>query len=77
MSNFGRHNLVTRFKCSKCGNQLSLSYEKEANAKGSEYENDNITGGNKVENNIFIEPCKVCIDKPQKELDTLRKILKG
>ena len=77
MENYSRMNLITRFKCSKCGNQLSLAYRKEEDAKGRDYENDNITGANKVENDVFIEPCQTCVEKPQKELDTLRNILKG
>ena len=75
--NYGRNNLVTRFKCSKCGNQLTLSAKDESPVGLKEYERDGITGASKVENDIFIEPCKTCVDKPQKQLDTLKEILKG
>lgn len=76
--NYGRYNLVTRFKCSKCGSQLSLSYTKDDNIKVyPNYVSDGMTGADKVESDIWIEPCETCVESPQKELDTLRRILKG
>lgn len=77
-NNYGRNNLVIRFKCSKCGNQLNLSYEKDETAtRSGQEDSDGISGGFKVEGHFYIEPCKTCIEEPQHQLDTLRKILKG
>ena len=76
--NNSRINLVTRFKCSKCGNQLKLCLEKFAEntfTKPNEVV-DNITGTDKIENNIYIEPCDICVNKYKKDLETLKKIFK-
>lgn len=73
--NHARVNLITRFKCAKCGTQLSLSYDDPK--KFADYTTDGITGANKLESNIFIEPCSVCVDEPTRQLETLKKILKG
>lgn len=73
-----RVNLVTRFKCAECGNQLSLCYNNDAKQTQDDYdESDKITGACKVENDIYIEPCKYCVEKPKKDLETLRSLLKG
>lgn len=79
MSNIGRVNLVTRFKCATCGNQLELSREvnKETKDQFPNELSDGITGADKVEMNVFIEPCKVCIGKPTRQLQTLKEILRG
>lgn len=79
MSNLGRVNLVTRFCCATCGNQLELSssVNREKQQSSRDYLNDNITGADKVEVNIWIEPCKKCIGVPIKQLETLKEILKS
>lgn len=73
MNNFGRINLITRFKCSVCGTQLSLSYDKPN--KSGEYTQDGFTGSDKLEQNIYIEPCEICVGVPAKQLATLKRIL--
>lgn len=74
MDNTGRVNLITRFKCAKCGSQLSLSYDKEKSS--NDYENDGITGAFKVENDVFIEPCVSCLSKFKEPLEALQRVMK-
>lgn len=75
MNDYSRVNLVTRFKCGKCGSQLSLTYNKPK--AQLDYVRDGITGADKVEVDIYIKPCDVCVDEPMKQLNTLRRILKA
>lgn len=72
MKNAGRHFLVTQMHCAKCGGVLELSYDKPTNPL--EYESDGITGGNKVEMKVFIEPCKKCM-RPVEDLKSAMKTL--
>lgn len=61
MNNFGRHHLVTKFVCAKCGELLNLSYDMPKK-KGCGDCADGITGASKVEAYIAIEPCSGCLN---------------
>lgn len=79
MQNIGRVNLITRFCCATCGNQLELSsnVNKETKEQFPDYIRDSITGSDKIEFNVWVEPCKKCIGVPTKQLETLKQILKS
>lgn len=72
--NLGRDFLVTKFKCAECGSNLQLSYEKRNEPKYLDDCRDGITGANKVEQNIFIEPCHKCVDEVLKDMEDLKGI---
>jgi len=75
MDNYGRINLITRFTCSVCGDQLSLSYDtKKPTSNG--YQDDGITGAAKIENYVSVEPCKKCINKYKEPIEQIQKALK-
>jgi hypothetical protein len=79
MSNFSRYNLVTKFVCANCGKFLCLSYEAPdlGDYEQDSGTRDNITGADKVENRIAIEPCKTCYSKAREPIEHLRAALKG
>ena len=55
---FGRHHLVTKFKCSACGTMLTLTYNK---LKGSDHTPREPTGASMLNNVIGINPCSGCV----------------
>lgn len=72
-----RYNLVTKFICAKCGEQLTMSYSAPA-AKATGYNRDaedGITGALKVENRIAIHPCRKCYSDAVAPMDAMRKAL--
>ena len=72
--NYGRTHLVTNFTCAECGTPLNLSYRDDA--KKAKYYNDNITGADKVEQHVYVEPCYICM-KPARDILEAVKILQG
>lgn len=72
--NDGRVNLVTRFTCANCGDQLNITYDTKK-PSGTNYENDRITGALKVETYVSVEPCKRCLDEWREPLVTIRNAL--
>lgn len=74
-ANYGRTHWVTKFRCATCGTYLTLSYD--GAGEGHSSVNDGITGADKVETIVRIEPCETCVAVPLKQLKTLREILKG
>ena len=67
-----RHNLITHFYCSNCGEQLSLKTEDEANAKPKPRSfAGEPTGAACIHTGFMVEPCRACIAKytePAKQL---------
>ncbi len=75
MSDSMRYNLVTRFVCAKCGDQLALTHQP---AKSNEYapeKSDGITGAAKVEQAIGIHPCQRCYSEATEPIKALRAAL--
>lgn len=80
-----RNNLVMRFRCSECGRLLNLCYEKDVDREkhdGMHIETSSPpepTGAAMVVNNsLYIEPCRNCIEKhtgPAKKLAAAIKSL--
>jgi hypothetical protein len=77
VSNFNRNHLVTVFHCTDCGTPLNLSYEPKESANKTALRNqvDGITGASKVENHLYIEPCRKCIGDARKPLQQMREAL--
>ncbi len=63
--------LVTKFYCSKCGGGLDLTYDAP---KTLDHVSDGITGGDKVELKVFVEPCRKCM-KPVDDVHAALKTL--
>jgi len=66
--------LVTKFICSKCGNNLNLTYDRPPG--GIDYENGEPTGAAKVDQVVVIEPCE-CVTRQVDEIKKATKILFG
>ena len=78
--NYGRTNLITRFTCSQCGDQLNLSYKTKKPGCGDAEEEDGITGAYKLEIYVSVEPCHKCMEPVRKvaeALATLNSLKKG
>lgn len=71
--NLMRSHLVTTFHCHECGSVLKLSYKPKDDKVRSGYHDDGITGAAKVENKIWIEPCRPC----REPLDRLKEALRS
>lgn len=76
-----RTNIVLRFRCAKCGRILRLTnkgpspYAESKTDKG-EYDDDGITGANKVETTAaFIHPCANCYGKARQPAELIQKAL--
>jgi len=59
--------LETHFTCAECGSELELKYEKELEGKIPSTKCTDISGGYKVENRVFIMPCRSCM-QPAKDI---------
>ena len=76
MNDYGRHNLVTQFRCSQCGTVLELTYDPTEKAKKScEYASTGITGASMVQLSVHIHPCRTCVGTPTQQLEELKTIL--
>lgn len=65
-----RQYLVTVFRCSACGEPMTISYEGKRGASVS----DGHTGAAKVEQTVHVDPCQGCL-KPMRDLkDAMSKI---
>lgn len=61
-------------RCAECGTTLNLCYEKDARKTNQKTtEPTDTTGGIKVEQSLFVEPCKVCLEP----LEKMRQAVKG
>jgi hypothetical protein len=69
-----RQFLITKFVCSKCGENLELTYDVPKNA-GS-HASGEPTGADKVEQLIAIEPCR-CVTREIEEMRRAAKVLLG
>jgi len=69
-----RQFLVTKFCCSKCGENLTLSYEAPKGA--GRYADGEPTGAEMVNQVVAIEPCKNCF-APLEEMRRAAKVLFG
>lgn len=67
-----REFLVTKFVCTRCGNNLSLSYDVPKSA--GKYAEGEPTGGVMVQQCVGVEPCH-CVTRPAQELRNALKIL--
>ena len=70
-----RSTLETHIRCAQCGTNLELCYEDKARKaiqRGTLA--SNITGADKVEHSVFVEPCKTCLE-PLKRLQQALKVL--
>jgi hypothetical protein len=65
-----REYLVTKFVCSKCGNNLNITYD--APKISGKYAEGEPTGGIVVQQVIVIEPCE-CLVRP---LEDMRKAVR-
>lgn len=70
---FGRTNINTQLICTNCGSALRLTYDKRVVTNGANYE---ITGGNKVDNYLYVYPCDHCYGKAKRPLELLKSALK-
>lgn len=68
-----RNFLVTKILCAKCGTPLALEY---VGQKSSAYCNGEPTGAAMVDIQVKAFPCE-CTIKAQRELDTLRAVIRG
>lgn len=76
MSNSGRNHLVTRFRCTDCGEYLDLSYEPKEKLSHLTQRDEVVTGASKVENTLYIEPCRGCVGKAQRPIALMREALR-
>jgi len=67
--------LETHFTCSECGSELELEYEYKLCKKSSTKSTD-VSGGYKVENRVFVVPCRNCM-KPANDIMRAVKMLRG
>lgn len=67
-----REFLITKFVCSKCGNNLQLTYDVPKNA--GKYANGEPTGAAMVQQIVPIEPCE-CSTRPLEEMRRAAKVL--
>ena len=58
-----RTHLVTKFKCTKCGTMLKLSYKKQ---NGSNYTDGEPTGAAMVGMVVGVHPCEGCFAAAEK-----------
>ena len=59
-----RTHLITKFKCTKCGSLLNVSYDCPNNQ--SDYSDGEPSGAYKVDNIIGIHPCEKCMEPVKK-----------
>lgn len=69
-----REFLITKFVCSKCGNNLKLTYNTPKGA--GRYAEGEPTGAAMVEQVVAIEPCE-CATRPLEEMRNAAKVLLG
>lgn len=72
-----RKSLVTQFVCAKCGDFLSLSYDKPPSPKNTQLADCSITGACKVDGIIAIHPCDKCYGALIKPINALRDAMKA
>lgn len=70
-----RYNLVTAFRCQRCGSQLRLTYAGQRFHPYEPEKESGITGACKVEQVISIYPCEKCFDKATAPIKALREAL--
>lgn len=64
--------LITKLICSRCGENLSLTYDKPKGS--SKHADGEPTGGEKVEVRVAVEPCDTCL-RPIKEVEEALSVL--
>jgi len=70
-----RSTLEIHVRCAQCGTNLELCYEDKARKTIQKWTLAfSITGADKVEHSIFVEPCKTCLE-PVKRLQQAIKVL--
>ena len=69
-----REFLITKFVCSKCGNNLRLTYDAPKGA--GRYADGEPTGAAMVQQTVAIEPCE-CATRPLEEIRNAARALLG
>jgi len=69
-----REFLITKFVCSKCGNNLQLTYDTPKGA--GRYADGEPTGADMVHQVVAIEPCE-CATRPLDEMRRALNVLLG
>jgi len=69
-----REFLITKFVCSKCGNNLQLTHDAPKGA--GRYAEGEPTGAAMVQQVVAIEPCE-CATRPIEEMRKAAKVLLG
>jgi hypothetical protein len=72
-----RYNLVTKFVCANCGQQLRLSYEAPKTTKYNQFADSGITGACKVEQDVSIYPCDSCYGEAIRPIKALADAMKA
>lgn len=62
-NDFARTNLVTSFICTGCGENLTLSFDKLGQPAPKAETSFGSGGAYVLENRIYVNPCKRCIEK--------------
>lgn len=74
MNNLSRKYLITKFACSICGSNLSISYRSEEHKPKGSHENGQPTGADMVQQIVIVEPCK-CVTNRLEEIKRATRTL--
>lgn len=76
--NFMRNKLIVSFNCTDCGGQLHFSYEPRKDVKGKYDASGDPTGAEVCyAPNMWVEPCRHCIEKHTKPAKQLAEALEN